>query len=94
MLKELRDRCGVPIPHLLAEDLIEEFVDSKLQHQKAVSKGDRSSQSSECGPEPWTAESDQPDKQGEIVAYRQAMQLYCAMESGDAFFDPKWTIQQ
>jgi len=69
-------RCGVAVPRFITENSTG-TVHQELQHQKIGHK---------CPPQDkWIPERNQTDKQGEIAAYKEAMRIYCALESGEAF---------
>ncbi|KAG5192764.1 hypothetical protein JKP88DRAFT_274707 [Tribonema minus] len=93
VIQSLRDVCGVAVPRLLEEATIKDFVDLSLQHRSAAPvAADKRAETapaarSACDiPDPhWELPPMPRLKKAEIDAYRDAMQLYCDMDSGEAF---------
>ena len=88
-MRRIRDdliACGVPVPHYLSKEQVEEFVDPKLQHGKSANKD------SPCNgdikninpPETWSTTDVK-----HIGLYREVMRVYCALEDGSAY-DPNF----
>jgi len=78
---ELRDICGVPVPHKLSVTDIADFIDIKLQHGRSTLKDDSCSKdlSTLQPPESWPT-----NEVTHIELYREVMRVYCALENGDA----------
>ena len=87
---ELR-ACGLNVPRKLSNDEIASFIDVKLQHGKSGSIDaacllDANAFQSLPPPESWIkAENEKEPNSQELSIYREAMRVYCAMESGAAF---------
>ena len=87
IFNELRE-CGADVPRSLREDEIQDFVDIKLQHGRTTLKDKSCDEdlSQLRPPSSWPTEDAE-----HIALYREAMRVYCAMESGAAFKpDFKW----
>jgi hypothetical protein len=79
---ELRESCGVAIPHALTETDIGEFIDNRLQHGKSGVHDDCSQSIESIVPPPSSWENPTPPQ---LIVYREVMRVFCAMESGEAF---------
>lgn len=83
---ELREQCGVQVPHAVSHEDVVTFVDPKLQHGKTTLMDN----SCEGGPEvldaalPPSASWDTKEA-NHIKLYRSSLRLYCAMEDFSAF---------
>lgn len=82
---ELREQCGVLVPHKVSHEDVVSFVDPKLQHGKTTlvdksCEGGEYVINSAVLPEVW--ESKDPNH---LRLYRSSLKLYCAMEDYSAF---------
>src|SRR5690606_35556026 len=76
--------CGVPVPHMVSQADVDEFIDPKLQHtsnsmkdQQCDGLESRTDLAASLG---WQGAT----KQQEAVLM-EAMRIYCALEDGSAF---------
>lgn len=93
-LKKIYDgllECGVHVPHMLTDKQVKSFIDPSLQHGKSDTHDDT------CSRDVNTMYPDRknwpsPDAK-QMLAYRAAITLYCALEDGSAY-DPgyKWNM--
>ena len=99
--RELRDVCGVgpPAGGELRRDVVDGFVDPKLQHnnhQKAKLGSNPQEGERECKWARWTSDAMNERERGEEEKlYGQAMQVYCDVDSGFVFKDVweyKWPL--
>lgn len=87
---QLREGCGLPVPHKVSPQDVTSFIDIKLQHGRTtlVDTTCEHDHSNLMPPETW------PTTDPEHVAlYREVMRVYCAMENGSAFLPSfKWQL--
>jgi len=77
---QLKESCGVPIPHKSNPRIVAEFVDTKLNHGKHKQDDCTNYAQMEPPVDVW-----KPTGHVEMKIYRECLRVYCAMESGKAF---------
>lgn len=95
IVHELTHNCGVPTPPMeITQDIVEDFVDPNLQHNKR--KNDEESNKKvletrgDCQIQDYDSlleESDRAMRKKEMNMYLIAMRIYCDFQSGKAYSD-------
>jgi len=106
IMNELTHKCNIIPPpiHVLSEDLVDTFIDPKLQHNKKEKKAKEKEQRilknfgpDQAGKECLARDFESDYKEGsanrkaEVELYLMAMKVYCDLEGGPAFTeDYEW----
>jgi hypothetical protein len=79
---ELREECGVNVPNKVSETIIKSFIDIRLQHGNTgvIDSSCTENFSTLMPPTTWPTTDEK-----ELSVYREAMRVFCGMQSGDAF---------